>query len=89
MPFYSCRICQPDGSALAENVRVSIEAREPTDTAEWYGTLTITHLTQLDAGRRYRLVLDDGRTGEFVVRRNTFAGGVDRAVAIVGAGPLS
>jgi hypothetical protein len=33
-------------------------------------------------------VLDDGRSGAFRVKRNTFAGDVNRAVAIDGMEPL-
>ena len=54
----------------------------------WYGTITVTHLTTLASGQTYRLVLDDGRSGAFRVRRNTFAGDVNRAVAIDGMEPL-
>jgi hypothetical protein len=88
MPFHRCGIRKEDGSTLAEAVDVMLEEVERNGVAEWHGTMTITHLTGLESGQRYRLVLDDGRTGEFMVRRNTFAGGTNRAVAIQGLGPL-
>ena len=88
MPFHRCVICQEDGSPLAQNVDVSLEEMQRDEVTEWYGTITATHLINLATGQRYRLVLDDGRTGEFVVRRSTFAGGMNRAVAIHGMGPL-
>lgn len=73
---------------LEQNVDVAIEETIRGSVTEWYGTITVRHLTGLVAGQRYRLTLDDGRTGEFVVRRNTVAGGDNRAVAVRGTGPL-
>lgn len=89
MPFYRCTICQEDGSPIAENVTVTIEVTDRDGEPSWYGTITTTHMTPLAAGQRYHLILEDGRTGEFAVRRNTFAGGTARAVAINGLGALS
>jgi len=88
MPFHRCAIRKADGGTLAESVDVMLEEVERNGTMEWHGTMTITHLTGLESGQRYRLELDDGRAGEFMVRRNTFAGGTNRAVAIQGMGPL-
>lgn len=88
MPFHRCTICSEDGSVLREDVTVSIEVTERGDTIEWYGTITIDHRTPLSAGQRYRLILGDGRKGDFMVRRNTFAGETSRAVSIHGMGPL-
>lgn len=87
MAFHRCSIHQEDGTMLEQNVDVAIE--ETTRDGEWYGTITVRHLIGLVAGQRYRLTLDDGRTGEFVVRRNTVAGGDNRAVAVRGTGPLT
>ena len=84
MPFHHCTIRGEDGAEIAKEVTVSLQDGSP----EWHGTIKVTHLIDLVAGRRYRLVLDDGRSGEFMVRRNTFAGDVNRAVAIYGTGPL-
>ena len=90
MAFYRCEICQADGATVAKDVMVSIdETTRSGGSHEWYGTITISHLSTLAAGQRYRIVLADGRTGEFMVRRNTFAGGTDRAVAIHGTTPLT
>ncbi len=88
MPFYKCTICQEDGSPVAKDVTVVMEQVEHDGANEWYGTITGTHQASLAAGQKYRLALDDGRTGDFLVRRNTPAGGVNRAVAIRGMGPL-
>jgi len=88
MPFHRCAICLQDGSVVAKDVDVSIDEVNRHGVDEWFGTITVTHLASLSAGQRYRLVLDDGRSGEFLVRRNTFAGGVTRAVAIQGMGAL-
>ena len=74
---------------LEQNVDVAIEETIGDSVTKWYGTITVRHLTGLVAGQRYRLTLDDGRTGEFVVRRNTVAGGDNRAVAVRGTGPLA
>ena len=88
MAFHRCTIHAQDGTALTGAGTVAlVEAAEEGDT-KWHGTISTTHLTNLAAGQQYRLVLDDGRVGEFLVRRNTFAGGEDRAVAIHGTGPL-
>jgi hypothetical protein len=89
MPFYRCEIRQADGTAVARDVMVTIDETTRSGAEEWYGTLTISHLSVLTAGERYRITLADGRTGEFMVRRNTFAGGTDRAVAIRGMSPLT
>ena len=88
MPFHRCEICLEDGSVVAKDVDVSIEEVDRNGVNEWFGTITVTHLASLSAGQKYRLVLDDGRSGDFLVRRNTFAGGVTRAVAIQGMGAL-
>jgi hypothetical protein len=88
MPFHRCAIHKDDGSTLASAVDINVVEVQHGDGSEWHGTMTVTHLAGLEAGRRYRIVLDDGRSGEFMVRRNTFAGGTDRAVAIQGMGPL-
>lgn len=88
MAFHRCQICLEDGSIVAKDVDVSIEEVDRNGVREWFGTITVTHLASLSAGQKYRLVLDDGRSGDFLVRRNTFAGGVTRAVAIQGMGAL-
>ena len=88
MAFHHCSIQQEDGTVVAKDVTVSVEETDHDGVAGWYGTLTVTHLAVLTAGERYKLVLDNGQTGDFTVRRNTFAGGQDRAVAIQGVGPL-
>ncbi len=88
MPFYRCAICQENGSPVAEDITVTLEETEYEGVTRWHGTITATHVTSLVAGQRYRLTLDDGRTGEFLVRRNTFAGDTNRAVSIKGTGAL-
>lgn len=89
MPFHSCVIQRMDGTELAAGIQVTIEETERGGEKEWYGTASVTHLVALSAGQKYRLVLDDGRTGEFMVRRNTYAGGADRSVAFHGTAPLA
>jgi len=89
MAFYRCEICQADGTLVAKDVMVSIEETTRSGTHEWYGTITISHLSTLQAGQAYRITLADGRTAQFMVRRNTFAGGTDRAVSIHGTSPLA
>ena len=88
MSFHRCSILLEDGDVMAQDVPVSLQEPAQGDDAMWYGTLTITHQVVLQAGQRYHLVLDDGRRGVFLVRRNTFAGDVNRAVAIHGMEPL-
>ncbi len=88
MAFYQCAICDADGATVAEHVTVAIEETQRDGVTSWYGTVTAGHLTNLAAGKKYQITLDDGRTGEFIVRRNTFAGGENRAVAIHGTGTL-
>jgi hypothetical protein len=88
MPFHRCTICLEDGTVVAKDVSVALSDPKPEAPDEWYGTITVTHLVSLTAGQRYQLVLDDGRMGMFSVRRNTFAGDINRAVAIQGMGAL-
>lgn len=88
MPFHRCTICLEDGEVVAKDVSVALSDLKPEAPDEWFGTITITHLVSLSAGQRYQLLLDDGRKGMFSVRRNTFAGDINRAVAIQGLGPL-
>ena len=88
MAFYRCAICQENGSPVAKDITVTLEQTEYEGVTQWYGTITATHVTSLMAGRRYRLTLEDGRTGEFLVRRNTSAGETNRAVSIKGTGAL-
>ncbi len=88
MPFHRCAICLDDGSVVATDLQVALEESDRDGLPQWYGTITLTHVMTLSAGQKYRLMLDDGRTGEFLVRRNTSAGDTSRAVAIHGMGPL-
>ncbi len=87
MAFYNCTVQKATGDVVATEVRVNVE--EAGGDADWYGTISVTHLVALEAGQTYRLVLGDGRTGEFRVQRNTYAGGEDRAVSFRGLGPLT
>ena len=89
MAFHHCEVCLDDGTVVARNVVVSLEESDAGDAPRWYGTMTVTHHVTLQPGQTYRVILDDGRSGEFHVRRNTFAGGQERAVAVQGTGPLS
>lgn len=84
--FHRCEIRDEEGRVVASDIRVALEERG--SAGAWYGTITVTHLTTLTSGQTYRIVLDDGRSGAFRVRRNTFAGDVNRAVAIDGMEPL-
>jgi len=89
MPFHRCTVWLADGKPIATDVNVTIETGEPDGNAAWHGTIFADHRTALSPGERYRLELADGRRGEFMVRRNTFAGAEGRAVAIHGVGPLT
>jgi hypothetical protein len=89
MAFHRCAICLDDGSVVASDLQVALEEADRDGVPQqWYGTITLTHEVALSAGEKYRLMLDDGRTGKFLVRRNTSAGETSRAVAIHGMGPL-
>ncbi len=86
MPFFRCTICECGGDLVAQGVMVTLAE---TERDNWFGTITAEHLISLTAGERYTLTLEDGRTGEFLVQRNTIAGQEeDRAISIRGAGPL-
>ena len=87
MAFHSCTLKMSDGSTVATEVFVNVEESGGEDN--WYGTISITSIVDLEAGKTYMLVLGDGRTGEFRVQRNTLAGGEDRAVSFRGMGPLT
>jgi hypothetical protein len=84
--FHLCEISDADGRVVGNDIRIALE--EGAGAAPWYGTITATDETTLVAGQTYRIVLDDGRSGSFRVRRNTFAGDVNRAVAADGIEPL-
>ncbi len=88
MAFHLCAIHEKDGTAVCAEVTVTLVEAGKQGGTGWYGTICATHLINLAAGQYYRLELDDGRVGEFRVRRNTFAGGEDRAVSIEGTRPL-
>jgi hypothetical protein len=87
MAFHNCTLKTADGGIVATEVCVNVEESGGEDN--WYGTISITHFVDLEAGKTYMLVLGDGRTGEFCVQRNTSAGGEDRAVSFRGLGPLT
>lgn len=89
MAFHRCAIHDESGTVMARDVAVSIEETTRAGAPSWYATITATDVAGLTAGQRYRIILDDGRTGEFRVRRNTVAGESGRAVAIDGTGPLA
>jgi hypothetical protein len=87
--FHRCEIRdRDDGHVLARDVTCALEVGEAGETPPWSATLTITHTTNLVSGATYLLILDDGRAGECRVRRNTFAGDMNRAVAVDGMGAL-
>ena len=86
MHFHRCAIRLDDGSVVATDIQVALD---DTNRDDWYGTITLTYVVALTAGQKYRLMLDDGRSGPFLVRRNTSAGDAGRAVAIYGMGPLA
>jgi hypothetical protein len=86
--FHRCQVLDADGRVMASEVQVALEESVRASGPVWYGTITVTHLTTLVSGQTYRLVLDDGRAATCRVRRNTFAGDVNRAVAIDGMEPL-
>jgi len=88
MPFYNASIYKEDGSVCCQGVMVSLDGMDQAGAAGWMGTISAKEGVELLAGRRYRLVLTDGRAGEFMVRRNTSAGGEDRAVSLQGMGPM-
>jgi hypothetical protein len=84
MAFHRCAIHGADGAVVATDITVNLEETP----AGWHATISASHLMPIVAGEQYRLVLDDGRSGSFRVRRNTFAGGADRAIACDGMGEL-
>lgn len=88
MAFHRCTVLAADGTVVCDGVNVSLEQTEHEGARTWHGTITATRLTALVAGQPYVILLDNGCRGPFVVRRNTQAGGPDRAVAIHGTGPL-
>jgi len=88
MPFYSASIYKEDGSVCCQGVMVSLEGMDRDGAADWFGTISAREGMELLAGQKYRLVLTDGRSGQFMVRRNTSAGGQERAVSLQGMGPL-
>lgn len=89
MAFHRCTIHDQSGTVVVRDVSVSIEETTRAGAPSWYATITAADVQMLTAGQRYRIILDDGRTGEFRVRRNTVAGESGRAVAIDGTGPLT
>jgi hypothetical protein len=88
MAFHHCTISLEDGNVVAGDVQLALEEAD-RDADKWYGTITASQEMMLAAGQRYRLTLDDGRSGTFLVRRNTSAGDAGRAIAIHGVGPLA
>jgi hypothetical protein len=88
MAFFNGTIYKDDGSVCCQEVMVSLEQAERSGGPEWYGTVQSRQAIDMVSGQRYRLVLADGRSGDFLVRRNTSAGGEARAVAIQGMSPL-
>lgn len=88
MAFHRCDIRGEGGKVVAEGVEVALQVNPKDGEAIWFGTISVTDVCDLEAGVRYRMELDDGRAGEIVVQRNTYVGGVDRAVSFRGAGPL-
>ena len=88
MAFHKCDIHGNDGSVVCTQIMVNLEETTRDGEPCWYGTFSVSHTVPLAAGKQYRLTLDDSRVGEFCVRRNTFAGGADRAVSFYGIGSL-
>ncbi|HXV86489.1 MAG TPA: hypothetical protein VD793_07305 [Gemmatimonadales bacterium] len=88
MVVHHCEVLDQDGNVLSRQGRIHLEEDRRAGEEDWHGTLSATDLQQLLAGQFYRVVLDDGRAGEFFVRRNTTAGQELRAVACHGRGPL-
>jgi hypothetical protein len=89
MAFFNGSIYKADGSLCCQGVMVALEQADGGRRQDWYATASAKEGMDLVAGQKYRLVLADGRSGEFIVRRNTSAGGQDRAVSLFGVGPLN
>ena len=85
---HHCTISLADGSVMAREVQLALEEIERDGKPDWFGTITVSQPLMLSAGQKYHLMLDDRRSGVFLVRRNTSAGDVGRAIAIHGMGPL-
>jgi len=76
------------GQVCVKDAKVSLETVERNGRTEWYATVSATVDTPMMAGQKYRIVLNDGRSGECMVRRNTSVSTEERAVSVWGMGVL-
>lgn len=77
------------GQVCCRDAKVSLETVERNGRTEWYATVSASVGTPMMSGQKYRLVLNDGRSGECMVRRNTSASLEERAISVRGMGTLS
>ena len=88
MAFFLGTIYDDEGRVCCQDAKVSLETVEREGRSQWYATVAASVGTPMMAGRKYRLVLGDGRSGECMVRRNTSASTEERAISVWGMGPL-
>jgi hypothetical protein len=60
----------------------------PNGGSEWRGEFRLPQGQSAPAGGGYRLVLDDGRSGDIIISRSSIGGHQATAVNFEGSGPL-
>ena len=78
-----------DGGLLLDNVDVFLRVTETTSPRSWRGSFTHKDAWSLiEEGATCTLVLQDGRSGEFVVSGMGGSESIPPTVFFVGTGPL-
>ena len=87
--FMLATIFDEAGQVCVKDAKVSLATVDRNGRTEWYATVSASVGAPMMAGQKYKLVLNDGRSGECMVRRNTSVSTEERAISVWGMGVLS
>lgn len=88
MAIFNAKIFEGD-SVLLENIEVDLEVYvEPSGLSSWDGWFTLPGLKFSELQGNYRLVLEDGRSGDMWIKKVAYHNSEETAVHFQGTGPL-
>ena len=89
MDTYKAEI-QIDNTRILRSVTVYLElVTGPSGIKSWYGVFQLPTAQDVEPGGPYRIVLDDGRTGDILITNVTISSHSPTQVSFRGTGPLA
>jgi hypothetical protein len=75
---------------LFENLNINLAVRKsPSGLKEWYGSFELPGGGHIDPGGPYRLILEDGRSGNILISDILISSDLPTLVHFLGSGPLA